>query len=1121
MITISTTSRALTGLCCLYCVAYLVLLSNQLMGATSMFARHVSSKLIFRGGNGPTKALDGTQTTHGDASLYDATVLSSSPIQGVSSLPPLVNDTIMQAKAVAAMQWAWKGYRTHAYGYDSLNVQTMGHASARGHDMALTLVDSLDTLYIMGMMDEFNEAVEWAETNMMAKHQLPGHVSLFETTIRALGGYLGAYQLSGRSSLLALADDLGTRLARGLNDMAFPLARIDLVDGSTQQGSCLAEFTTIQLEFKYLARLTGKKHYADLVDAIMDKVARVVQTDYPDGILPAMADNAAGKLPRGRISIGASADSYYEYLLKQWLLSGKRDTKYRQRYMTAVDGMRRKLITYTAKSHWTVLGELEMSGHLHPKMDHLVCFVPGMLALGYINGMPSWHLDLAKELLHTCYQMYNQMESKLAPEISHFNVAYSTSDDLYVNPNDAFNILRPETVESLTILYRVTGNETYRAWGKVIFDAFETHCKLDEGGYSSVNHVDSATPTKGFTSDMESFFTAETLKYFYLLYSDQSVVALDNFVFTTEAHPFLMMSVETNHNIQRNGIKCLLGHINREGEGSSRVYIIECNDRACEGIAFDQIPRLKNVGHLVSQSKHRLVITHTMIPRRFHRTAIVGIVCFFSLFFVNLVYLTSKHDADTRSLGWMRGMRLAAPPTLTNDSDMQGRTVAAMKWAWEGYRVHAFGYDMLDVVHMNGTGFSEHDLAISLVDSLDTLLILGLTDEFNDAATWAEANLASRFDHPALLSLFETTIRVLGGLLSAHHLSGRPGLLDLADELGSRLLPGLRQSIFPKTYVSLVEPTSQGRTLLAEFTSIQLEFKYLAILTDDNEYRDAVEDIMDAVVETVSREYPDGLVPPGLIDTELGRILRSTITVGAGGDSYYEYLLKQWLFSGKRETRYRDMYLTAVETMRFKLVGRTAKSNWAFLGELDLDDQLHPKMDHLVCFVPGMLALGYINGMPSWHLDLAKDLLHTCFEMYNQMESKLAPEIVHFNTDVADEPDILVMPSDAFNILRPETVESLMVLYRVTGDATYREWGTVIFDAFEEHCKMDQGGYSSVNHVDTVTPTKGFRPEMESFFMAETLKYFYLLYSDETVVPLDQFIFNTEAHPFPIQSRRL
>ncbi|KAF0687610.1 hypothetical protein As57867_020526, partial [Aphanomyces stellatus] len=254
MVYLSTSSRWLIAMACLWCTAYLVLLRYELMDASSIFVKQASSKSALRR-EGPESR---DATTH--SSYHTGT-----------SLPSLLNDTTMQAKSVAAMKWAWKGYQAHAYGFDALNVQTMGTFSAMGHDMALTLVDSLDTLYLLGMMDEFNEAADWAEANMMAKHQLQGYVSAFETTIRALGGYLAAYQLSGRPGFLALADDLGTRLSRPFREVAFPRFQIDLVDGVAIGRSCLAEFTTIQLEFKYLARLTGKIEYADAVEAIMDR----------------------------------------------------------------------------------------------------------------------------------------------------------------------------------------------------------------------------------------------------------------------------------------------------------------------------------------------------------------------------------------------------------------------------------------------------------------------------------------------------------------------------------------------------------------------------------------------------------------------------------------------------------------------------------------------------------------------------------------------------------------------------------------------------------------------------------------------------------------------------------
>ena len=175
--------------------------------------------------------------------------------------------------------------------------------------------------------------------------------------------------------------------------------------------------------------------------------------------------------------LGARGDSYYEYLLKRWLLTNRTETIHRQRYEHAVNGIMSKLIGYSKPNNWTFVGEWKKNALIH-KMDHLVCFLPGVLALGYVNQMPATHLDLAERLLYSCYQMYKSMPSGLAPEIVQFSTAQDATTDLSVKPNDAFNILRPETVESLMILYRVTKNETYREWGREIFSAFEKHCRV-------------------------------------------------------------------------------------------------------------------------------------------------------------------------------------------------------------------------------------------------------------------------------------------------------------------------------------------------------------------------------------------------------------------------------------------------------------------------------------------------------------------------------------------------------------------------------------------------------------------------------------------------------------------
>nr|AIG56487.1 secreted protein [Achlya hypogyna] len=468
----------------------------------------------------------------------------------------------------------------------------------------------------------------------------------------------------------------------------------------------------------------------------------------------------------------------------------------------------------------------------------------------------------------------------------------------------------------------------------------------------------------------------------------------------------------------------------------------------------------------------------------------------------NTLYL--RHNVERASIQPATTSRaVAANTTRLSHEQRRDQVVDMMRWAWKGYEEHAFGFDALDVNRMEGTGLPGHDMAISLIDSLDTLYIMGLHEEFERAVEWTEANLAARFNERRPISIFETTIRILGGLLSAYNLSGRQTLLTLADDLGARLLRGLQTDTLPLSLVDLIDGTTSERSFIAEFTTVQLEFKYLSILTKEPSYYDTVEDVMDKVAELIERDYPAGVVPV--------QVLPRPDQAGSGRRQ-----LLRWIFSGKKETKYKTMYVTAVQGMMDKLVGRTKKSGLLFLGELEVDGTLTPKMDHLVCFIPGMLALGYMNGMPKSHMDLAQDLLETCWQMYDQMESKLAPEIAYFNTE-SSASDIRVSSNDAFNILRPETVESLMIMYRLTKDEKYRDRGAVILDAFERNCKLPEGGYSSVGLVDSPTAAKYFRPEMESFFMAETLKYLYLLFSDDAVVPLDTFVFNTEAHPFPIQ----
>jgi hypothetical protein len=160
------------------------------------------------------------------------------------------------------------------------------------------------------------------------------------------------------------------------------------------------------------------------------------------------------------------------------------------------------------------------------------------------------------------------------------------------------------------------------------------------------------------------------------------------------------------------------------------------------------------------------------------------------------------------------------------------------------------------------------------------------------------------------------------------------------------------------------------------------------------------------------------------------------------------------------------------------------------------------------------LALGALtnpDGMSSERsqrdLSVAKALMHTCYEMYRRTASGIAPEYVNFR-DGAD-----MEPGAIYYILRPETVESLFYLHQITGDPIYREWSWNIFTAIDKHCRTKLG-YGALKNVNN--PNTGVDDRMESFFLAETMKYLYLIQDSENTMDLTKVVFNTEAHPLRV-----
>jgi len=207
-------------------------------------------------------------------------------------------------------------------------------------------------------------------------------------------------------------------------------------------------------------------------------------------------------------------------------------------------------------------------------------------------------------------------------------------------------------------------------------------------------------------------------------------------------------------------------------------------------------------------------------------------------------------------------------------------------------------------------------------------------------------------------------------------------------------------------------------------------------------------------------------------------------------------------------------YLRSAAGIEAHLLRHSKPSGRAYIAERTAPGAWDDKMDHLVCFLPGVLALSSLTAptraLRDRHLRLATDLMATCIHMYDATATGLAAEITRFPAGGDPVPD----PGAKHNLLRPETVESLMVLYRVTGDATYRDAGWRIFNAFRKWSAVSTGGFSTLNDVTSAAPEQ--TNNQESFWLAETLKYLYLLFSASDVIPLDAYVFNTEAHPLPV-----
>lgn len=424
------------------------------------------------------------------------------------------------------------------------------------------------------------------------------------------------------------------------------------------------------------------------------------------------------------------------------------------------------------------------------------------------------------------------------------------------------------------------------------------------------------------------------------------------------------------------------------------------------------------------------------------------------------------------------------PVTETESAALAQRVKEEMRHAWQGYKQYAWGHDALSPLSKKPRDWYEHSLLMTPVDALDTLVIMGLKDEANEARELIATQL--NFDQDMYVQNFEITIRLLGGLISSYELTGDQRLLDKAKDLADRLMPVFDSPTgLPYTHVNLHTGKVRGTVSNpAETGTLVLEFGMLSRLTGNPVYFDKSKR---ALVETFKRSSKLGLVGSA-INVETGKWENTEAHIGGGIDSYYEYLYKCYRLFGDKECK--AMWDTSIAGINKVLADKRNGDLWYGHSDMNTGRRIKTQYGALDAFMPALLVLG-------GDLPRARALQESGLKMWR---------LNHMEPEALDYAKMKVLAPEY--ALRPEIIESAYYLNHYTGNPRYRAMGREFFEDFVRYCRTE-AGYAALKDVRT----KEQADSMESFVFAETFKYYYLLFAPKAALDFDAVTFNTEAHP--------
>ena len=432
----------------------------------------------------------------------------------------------------------------------------------------------------------------------------------------------------------------------------------------------------------------------------------------------------------------------------------------------------------------------------------------------------------------------------------------------------------------------------------------------------------------------------------------------------------------------------------------------------------------------------------------------------------------------------------AAPRGQTDNWAALGEDVRSeMRWAWRQYRQRAWGKDQIKPISGGFESFplKDHHLGLSLIEALDTLWVMGLDDEFNDGVDWVKANLD--FDVDGEVSVFETSIRLVGGLLSAWHACGDPVLLAKARDLADRLLPSFNASPIgiPHRYINLRTGALRGReTNPAETGTFIPEFGFLSRATGDDRYRAAAKR---ALVSMFERRSKIGLLADAM-DCMTGEWKSRRATIGPPSDSFYEYLWDGWDLLGDRDCL--RMYRACTAAILKHQAHWHSGGHIVFLDvDFETGKRLSWDQDELASFYGGLLAQGGAT---------REGAAYTRAWASVQRRFGILPEELDSSTGKA---------ISVSNALRPELADAAFNLWLLD---RREEWRLIVRDHYLAMKRWNKARFGYATIADVTATPKLQSDHCPGYWWSEQMKYYYLIFADTPHVDYGRLYLSTEGN---------